>query len=450
MFQTINPYTQEVLATYQYADQATIEKTLETATLAQSSWQRKSFTERGELFTRLAQLLKGTAFRLATLIAKEMGKPIKEARAEILKCAWACDYYALNAEKLLAEEELKSDAAHSYLRYEPLGTILGIMPWNFPFWQVFRFVVPSLMAGNVAIIKHAPNTTGCGEEIADLFVAAGFPKGILQHLILDNEQVATLIANPQIHAVTLTGSETAGSSVAATAGKHLKKTVLELGGSDAFIVLEDADMELAVTTAVQSRMQNAGQSCIAAKRFLVAKNIKNTFIEALKPKLWALKFGNPLNEETEVGVIARQDLLEKLHLQVQTSIRKGAVLELGGFIHENFYAPTILSNVTAGMPAFDEELFGGVFAITTFENEQEAVTLTNQSKYGLAASIWSKDTTKASFLAKQLKVGAVFINALVRSDPRLPFGGIKNSGYGRELSYFGLKEFCNVKTIYVG
>ncbi|MFY7788954.1 MAG: NAD-dependent succinate-semialdehyde dehydrogenase, partial [Thermoflexibacteraceae bacterium] len=418
--------------------------------LAQSTWQRKSFAEKGEFFTHLAQLLRGTAFRLATLISKEMGKPIKEAKAEILKCAWACDYYALNAEKLLAEEELKSDATHSYLRYEPLGVILGIMPWNFPFWQVFRFVVPSLMAGNVAIIKHAPNTTGCGIEIADLFVAAGFPKGILQHLILDNEQVAEVIANPQISAVTLTGSETAGSSVAATAGKHLKKTVLELGGNDAFIVLKDADLELAVTTAVQSRMQNAGQSCIAAKRFLVAESLKTSFVEALKQKLWALKFGNPLNEETEVGVIARPDLLQKLHQQVQDSVSKGAVVELGGFIHDNFYAPTILSNVSAGMPAFDEELFGGVFSITTFADEATAVALANESKYGLAASIWSKDTTKASFLAKQLHVGAVFINALVRSDPRLPFGGVKNSGYGRELSYFGLKEFCNAKTIYIG
>jgi succinate-semialdehyde dehydrogenase/glutarate-semialdehyde dehydrogenase len=450
MFQTINPYTNEILETFEFQTNQEIENIVSKADNAYKTWRKTTIEQRADLFSRLAQVLRGNSNRLAILVSKEMGKPIKESRAEIIKCAWACEYYAMNTKKFLADEIIVSDATKSHVSFEALGCILAIMPWNFPFWQVFRFAAPALMAGNVAILKHSPNTSRCGLEIMDLFEMAGFPKGVFTTILADNEQIATVIANPIIKALTLTGSEKAGSSVAASAGKNIKKVVLELGGNDAFIVFADADLEQAVEIAVQSRMLNSGQSCIAAKRFLIEESILDKFVEKLRLRIMQLKFGNPMLEETEVGVIARKDLLEKLHQQVTDSVAKGAKLLTGGYIHQNFYAPTILINVQAGMPAFDEELFGGVFAISSFKTEFEAINLANESKYGLAATIWTQDIAKATLIAKELETGGVFINALVRSDPRLPFGGTKNSGFGRELSYFGIKEFVNIKTVYVG
>lgn len=449
MFQTINPYTNEVLENFEFYTDSEIQNLIEKAEKGYQTWRKTTFEQRANLFTRLAQLLRGNTQRLAILISKEMGKPIKEAKAEIAKCAWVCEYYAMNGAKFLANENIASDATKSYVSFEPLGCILAIMPWNFPFWQVFRFAAPAIMAGNVALLKHAPNTTRCGLEIMDLFKIAGFPTGIFTTILADNEQVTTIIENPIIKALTLTGSEKAGSSVAMTAGKNLKKIVLELGGNDAFIVFADADLEQAVEIAVKSRMLNSGQSCIAAKRFLIENRIHDIFVEKIRLRMMQLKFGNPLLEETEVGVIARKDLLEKLHHQVTTSIENGAKLMTGGYIHQNFYSPTILTQVKTGMAAFDEELFGGVFAITSFETVAEVIDLANHSKYGLAATIWTKDAAKALFIAQNIESGAVFINSLAHSDPRLPFGGIKNSGFGRELSQVGMKEFLNLKTVFI-
>lgn len=450
MLQSINPYNGEVLKNFETFTEAEIEVCLHKAAQAFETWQETTLAERVESFTKLAHLLRTNSGKLATLISTEMGKPIKESKAEIAKCVWTCEYYAFNAAKFLQKETCTSDAKNSYVSFEPLGCLLAIMPWNFPFWQVFRFAVPALIAGNVALLKHAPNTTLCGLEIAQLFIDAGFPIGVFQSLVIENEQVENIIAHSTVKAVTLTGSEIAGSKVATIAGKYLKKTVLELGGSDAFIVFADADLSAASEVAVHSRMLNSGQSCIAAKRFIVAAEVYDRFVQLIKQRIARLNIGNPLDEETEVGVIARADLLQNLHRQVTESVAKGATLVAGGTIKGNFYAPTLLADVKAGMPVFDEEVFGGVFAVCRFDTETEALALANQTKYGLAASIWTRQPEKAELLSKKLVCGAVFINALVRSDPRLPFGGVKNSGYGRELSHYGIREFVNVKTIFVG
>ncbi len=449
MLQSINPYTNEVLATFEAFSTSQIQACLQQAKAAFIHWKTVSLAVRSKKMTILANLLREKTEELAVLISKEMGKPIKEARAEIDKCAFCCDHYANFADEFLKPENCITNATKTYLVFEPLGCVLGIMPWNFPFWQVFRFAVPALLSGNVVLLKHATNTQLCSQSIEKLFVAAGFPLHCLQSLVIENEQVEQIIASPVVQALTLTGSERAGCQVAQLAGKYLKKTVLELGGSDAFIVLADANIDHAVTVAVQSRLLNSGQSCIAAKRFLVAKEVYEEFVNRLQAKIKTLTLGNPLDETTDIGVIARADLLQNLHQQVLTSIAKGAILVAGGKIDKGFYLPTILTNVCAGMPAFDEELFGGVFAISSFETEAEAIQLANASQYGLAASIWTRKTEKAELLARQLDCGAVFINALVRSDPRVPFGGVKNSGYGRELSYYGMKEFVNVKTVWV-
>jgi succinate-semialdehyde dehydrogenase / glutarate-semialdehyde dehydrogenase len=450
MFQLINPYNQEVLQSFYPLTAAQIAACLDKTTQASLLWKYTNWAERLEKIANISTLLRENAEQLATQITTEMGKPIVEAKAEINKCAVLCDYYVSHASAFFKPEVVEAGFKKSYVKFEPLGCVLGIMPWNFPFWQVFRFAIPALVGGNTVLLKHAPNTVGCGETISKLFEQAGFPLGVFQHLIIENEQVESLIAHAIVQAVTLTGSEKAGKQVAQIAGKYLKKTVMELGGSDAFIVLADAPLEKAVEVAVASRMVNSGQSCIAAKRFIVAEPVYEQFIDLLCKKMTTLKIGNPLDESTTTGVIARADLLHTLHRQVTESVTKGAKLLMGGKIEGNFYLPTLLADVKRGMPAFDEELFGGVFAVCSFKTESQALAFANDSSYGLAASIWTSQTEKAEELASKLECGAVFINTLAKSDPCLPFGGIKKSGYGRELSHYGIKEFVNIKTIVVG
>ncbi len=448
-FATFNPFNGRVIEEFEHHTDDHVIDLLSQSSQVFPHWRNTPLAFRGELFLKLADLLRNRTEGYAEAIVREMGKPIREARAEIGKCAWVCEYYAQNAEKFLANEPLASDASKSYLTYEPLGTVLAIMPWNFPFWQVFRFAAPALMAGNVALLKPAPNTTRCGLAIEELFRAAGFPPTVFQTLLADNDQVRHMIGSTFVQAVTLTGSERAGISVASAAGANIKKTVLELGGSDPFIVLEDADLAEAAKIAVQSRMINAGQSCIAAKRFIVSEKIVDKFVSLCKTAIERLVVGDPQDNRTEIGPLARPDLVEQLRIQVERSIRKGAQLVTGGTLEGNFYAPTLLANVKPGMPAFDQEMFGPVMAVSSFKTEEEAIELANQSDFGLGASLWTQQPEKAQKIIPQLEVGGVFVNAMVKSDPRLPFGGIKKSGYGRELSALGIREFCNIKTVYI-
>lgn len=449
-FKSIYPYTLEVKAEYELMNDKKISECLSLSEKAFKDWRRTSFTKRSGLMLRVADLLIQKRDDYAYIITTEMGKVLKEAKAEVEKCATSARYYAENAEKFLQDENMPSDASKSYVRYDPIGAILAIMPWNFPFWQVFRFATPYLMAGNVALLKHAPNVCGTALAIEKLFLEAGFPEGVFQTLIIETDMVENILQQNIVQGVTLTGSEFAGSAVAAIAGKVIKKSVMELGGSDPFIVLEDADMQKAAQVAMQSRMQNAGQSCIAAKRFITVGKAKNEFIHAFEEQIKKLQQGNPLEEHITTGPIARIDLAEKLEQQLQSSLQKGASLVLGGHRSNCNFQPSLLMNVHKGMPAFDEEMFGPVAAIIESKDEQEAVSIANASRYGLGASIWSRDTDKAQALAKDIDSGAVFINAMVKSDPRYPFGGVKKSGYGRELSYFGIREFMNIKTVYVG
>ena len=415
----------------------------------QLSWRNLSIQNRISFLPQLAQLLLENKEEYATCITTEMHKPISQAIAEVEKCALLCNYYYENAETFLATKNIKTDASESFVAYEPFGVILGVMPWNFPFWQVFRFAVPTLIAGNTVVVKHASNVPKSAELIQEIFEQAGFPKGCYQDLPISSNEVAVVIANPIIKAVSLTGSEQAGIAVAIEAGKHLKKCVLELGGSNAFIVLEDANLEKAVATAVNARMQNAGQSCIAAKRFLVHENIAGEFVAKFEVAIQNLKTGNPLDKQTQIGSLARVDLAEELEIQVQKSIQMGAKLIVGGNTKDAFYEPTILTNVTTEMPVFKEETFGPVAAIITFKTIEEAIKLSNQSEFGLGVSIFTQDIDFIKTKISSFNEGAVFINEMVKSDPRLPFGGIKKSGYGRELAEDGIKEFVNVKTVVI-
>jgi succinate-semialdehyde dehydrogenase/glutarate-semialdehyde dehydrogenase len=426
-----------------------METIIAIANETQILWNKKPLIDRLSFLPNLSLLLIENKEEYASIITREMHKPITQALAEVEKCALLCKYYYENAETFLATKSIKTDASESYVVYEPLGVILGIMPWNFPFWQVFRFAVPTLIAGNTVVVKHASNVPKCAELIESIFNAAGFPKGCYQNLPIPSNKVSDIIANPIIKAVSLTGSEQAGVAVATEAGKHLKKCVLELGGNNAFIILEDAFLEKAVAIAVNARMQNAGQSCIAAKRFLVHETILDTFIEKFKIAIQNLKNGNPLDKETQIGSLARVDLAEELENQVQKSIQMGAQLITGGKRYEAFFEPTILTDVTPTMPVFKEETFGPVAAITTFKTIDEAIELSNQSEYGLGVSIFTQDVDFIKTKISAFNEGAVFINEMVKSDPRLPFGGIKKSGYGRELSEEGLKEFVNVKTVVI-
>jgi len=422
---------------------------LHTAQSAFENWKKNSFTERVELLQKLKSVLLSNRMQYATLMTQEMGKPITQSLAEVDKCGWLCDFYAENAETFLQNQYTKTEAFQSFVTYEPLGVLLGVMPWNFPFWQVFRFAVPSIMAGNTVMVKHASNVPESAEIIESLFLESDFPLGIYQNLHIGSDKVADLIANPIIKAVSLTGSEHAGSAVAMQAGKYLKKTLLELGGSNAFIVCEDADLEKAVSIAVNARMQNAGQSCIAAKRFLIQQNVLDVFVEKYKSAVSELKTGDPMNPETQIGSLARVDLAVDLEKQVEQSVAMGAKVVLGGNRKEAFFEPTILTQVSPEMPVFKEETFGPVAAIIAFKTFDEAISLSNQSDFGLGVSVFTSNIDYIKTRIHEFNEGAVFINDLVKSDPRLPFGGIKKSGYGRELAREGILEFVNAKTVVI-
>ncbi|MFT4554237.1 MAG: succinate-semialdehyde dehydrogenase/glutarate-semialdehyde dehydrogenase [Chlamydiales bacterium] len=449
---TIDPASNQEICEYSEHTEAEIQEKVQQVHISSKQWSRTNIKERSKYFVKMASLLKERVEEYARLMTAEMGKPIKESRAEVKKCALVCEYYAENAEQFLQDEMIVSEAAKSFVSFEPLGVVLGIMPWNFPFWQVFRFAVPTVIAGNGVLLKHAANVSGSALAIEEIFCQVGLPKDLFKVLLISPDSVKAVIEDDRVHAVTLTGSEKAGMSVASIAGQALKKTVLELGGSDPFIVLEDADLMPCVEEAVTARMINGGQSCIAAKRFIVAESLLEEFCTLLKEKVQSLKIGDPFSETTDLGPMAREDILEVLNGQVQSSIQQGALLLHGGERIEGkgfFFPPTILTNVKKGMAVYEEETFGPIFAIIAVKNTEEALTIANDSKYGLGASIWTRDIAKATEMARQLEAGSVFINGKTVSNARLPFGGIKKSGYGRELSHYGIKEFVNIKTIYV-
>ena len=451
-FTTINPTTGKPMQTYDELTPDSAAAVIVKANEAWLSWRGTSFAMRAALMKKAATMLRERNRELALLMADEMGKPLAQGNAEVEKCAWACDYYADNAEQHLAPDVVRTESHKSYVAFEPLGVVLAIMPWNFPFWQVYRFAAPALMAGNVAILKHASNVPGCALAIERLFQEAGFPADAFRTLLIGSKHVQAVIEHPLVRAVTLTGSTPAGKAVAAQAGSVLKKTVLELGGSDPYLVLEDADLEAAVMTSVNSRLINAGQSCIAAKRFIVARPTIDEFTTRFVALMKSKTVGDPLAEGTEVGPQARHDLRDALHQQVRSSIERGASLLLGGEIPPGdgaFYPPTVLTKVKPGMPAYDEELFGPVAAIIEAQDEDDAVRIANDSIFGLGAAVFTRDLARGERVARRLEAGATFVNALVASDPRLPFGGIKESGYGRELGPYGIREFVNVKTVVV-
>jgi succinate-semialdehyde dehydrogenase/glutarate-semialdehyde dehydrogenase len=449
--QTINPATEQVLQSYDCLDELTVHKKIAAGHKSFQSWKLSSFVARKALMLKLAQLLQDKKDELALLMANEMGKPITAGKAEIDKCVWVCEHYAEHAEDYLRPRMIQTDMKKAQVCSIPLGVVFAIMPWNFPFWQVFRFAAPTIMAGNAAILKHAPVSSGTGNRIEALFLEAGFPKYLFQHLIVDNDGAAKIIEHPQVVAVTLTGSERAGSVVAAHAGKFLKKSMLELGGSDPYLVLDDADLDLAAHCIVASRLNNSGQVCIAAKRIIALASIKKELIEKITQCLLSFKMGDPLDPKTNLGPLARSDLRDTLHKQVEKSLKQGAKLLCGGIIPKGqgfYYPPTLLTHVLPGMPAFDEELFGPVIALISANNEQEAIAYANQSQYGLGAAVFTRDLENGERIATyEIDAGVCFVNAFVSSDPRLPFGGIKHSGYGRELSKEGILEFVNTKTI---
>jgi succinate-semialdehyde dehydrogenase/glutarate-semialdehyde dehydrogenase len=453
MLTAINPATGDMLKKYGELAPDEAAHRLEKAQQAFQAWRRTHFPERASLMKAASRILTENQNAYARIMALEMGKPVQSGRAEIEKCAWVCEFYAEHAEQMLKSEIVQADAYKSYVAYNPLGVILAIMPWNYPFWQVFRHVAPGLMAGNGVVLKHAANVPGCAEAIEDIIKKAGFADHLFQNFLMSSREVERLIQNPAIRAVTLTGSNAAGQAVAAQAGKMLKKTVLELGGSDPYIILEDADLEKTVESCVASRLLNSGQSCIAAKRFVVVEDLHKQFIEMFVEKMRSKKMGDPLDETVDIGPQARTDLREELHRQVIQSIEKGAVCLLGGGVPEGkgaFYPATVLSEVTKGMPAYDEETFGPVAAIIGVKNEKQALQVANDSAFGLGAAVFTRDRDRGERIAaNELEAGNCFVNAFVKSDPRLPFGGIKESGYGRELSHFGLKEFVNIKTVFI-
>ncbi len=449
---SVNPATGETIRDYPEHGPGEVKAILARALDAFHAWRGVPFAERRALMRGAAAELRRHQEDYARLMTAEMGKTFAAAKAEAEKCALCCEFYADHGEAFLAPEAVATDASRSLIRYDPLGPVLAVMPWNFPFWQVFRFAAPALMAGNVALLKHASNVPGCALAIEAIFKEAGFPLGCFQTLMIGSGAVDAVIADPAVKAVTLTGSEPAGMAVAAAAGRALKKTVLELGGSDPFIILEDADIQAAARTAAQARCINNGQSCIAAKRFIVVEPVAEAFEQAFLAAMGALRVGDPMDPATDVGPMARVDLRRELHDQVERSAAAGAVLRLGGKPMEGegaFYPPTVLTGVKPGMAAFDEETFGPVAAVIRAKDAGEAVSLANRSPFGLGASLWTKDLRRGEALATQIESGSVFINGMVKSDPRLPFGGVKRSGYGRELSAFGIREFVNIKTVWI-
>ncbi len=449
---SINPATNKVLREYDEHSADQINEIIDQVDDTWLKWRETDFAHRSDLMRKAAEYLRNHSEEYARLMALEMGKAVTEGRAEIEKCAWVCDFYAENAEKFLADEIMNSDASKSYVAYQPLGTVLAVMPWNFPFWQVFRFAAPALMAGNTGLLKHASNVPGCALAIEEVFREAGFPEHAFRTLMISSRLVEDVIVNPKVKAVTLTGSEPAGSAVASVAGRELKKTVLELGGSDPYIVLDDADIPSCVATASKARMINNGQSCIAAKRFIVDESKLSEFEDGMTRMMESLTVGDPLKQDTQIGPMARADLRDELHEQVRQSLEKGGKLLTGGKLMEGpgaFYPPTVITNVKKGMKVYDEETFGPVAAIIPVKNEEEAIEVANDSEFGLGGSVWSRDIGRAENVARRVVTGAMFVNGMTKSDPRLPFGGVKKSGYGRELSIFGIREFVNVKTIWI-
>jgi acyl-CoA reductase-like NAD-dependent aldehyde dehydrogenase len=453
MIVTIDPTTEAVLERIPTMDRAAIDAKLEAAARRAVTWGAAPIEERAPVLRAIAQRLRAERDGLAATAVREMGKPVVQARAEVEKCAWALEYFAEHARAMLAPQEAPSNAARSYVAFRPLGVVLAIMPWNFPFWQVFRAAAPAMMAGNTVLLKHAANTSRCALEIERIFRDAGAPEGLLGVLLARGEAIDELIADPRLAAVTLTGSERAGAAVAAAAGDVLKKCVLELGGSDPFIVLRDADLEAAAKTAVTARFQNNGESCIAAKRFIVEDAVHDEFIARFVELSAAQVVGDPMDERVAIGPCARADLRQTVHEQVLATIESGARLALGGRYFERagyFYEPTVVTNVVPGTRMFDEEVFGPAAAVVRASDREQALSLANASSFGLGSSLWTHDVDAAQAFAARVEAGAVFINGMVASDPRLPFGGVKRSGYGRELSAFGIHEFTNIQTVWIG
>lgn len=451
---SVNPATGKEIKTYKIDDEKKIARVLKASVKAQEEWRQASFRERAAVLRKIAKEIKSNKKKLAELATKEMGKPIAQSIAEVEKCAKNMEFYAKQGPDFIADEVVETEAKKSYVSYQPLGVVLAIMPWNFPYWQVFRAMGPILMAGNTMVLKHASNVGGCAKAIEKIVKDAGAPKGLFHTLIVPGSDVEPIIKDDAIAAVTLTGSTDAGKKVASVAAAHIKKQVLELGGSDAYIVLKDADMQLAVDTCVQGRLVNTGQSCVCAKRFVVEKEVKDEFETMMVAQMQAAKFGDPMDRKNRIGPMSRKDLRDELHEQVVDSVAKGAKLLCGGYIPEDdgaYYPPTVLTNVKKGMPAYDEELFGPVAAIIEAKDEEQAIKIANDTIYGLGGGIFSKNVKRAEQIAAtEIQAGNCFVNAFVHSDPKLPFGGIKQSGYGRELSKYGIREFTNIKTVFVG
>lgn len=453
-FSVINPTHGKVVGTYDRHAPDQVDAFIHDAHAAHLLWRNTDFSRRAECVEKIAAILRERKNEFATMMAEEMGKPIRSGKSELDKCAWVCDYYAENAERFLTSRPVDSDSRTSYIAHQPLGVILAVMPWNFPFWQVYRFLAPALMAGNGVVLKHAANVPGSALAIEEVFVDSGAPHGLFKTLLIGSEEVERVLENKQIVATTLTGSTAAGRAVASKAGEMLKKSVLELGGSDPYVILADADLDGAARACAQSRLINSGQSCIAAKRFVVVDGIHDEFVEKLAAEMEKYVMGDPTDERTDVGPQARADLRDELVQQVDKSIARGAKVVLGGTTPSgpgSFYPPTILSDVDKGMPAYDEELFGPVAAVIRAKNEEDAIHIANDSEFGLGAAVFTRDVERGRRIAEhELHAGCCSVNAFVKSDPRLPFGGIKNSGYGRELSDLGIKEFVNQKTICIG
>ena len=450
---SINPANNKILESHKEISTEKINQIINSSYNTYLEWRNESISYRSNMMRDLAELLKQKKEKLGALMTQEMGKPIKQSIAEAEKCAWVCEYYADNAERFLSKKEISTDSKKSFISFQPIGLVLAIMPWNFPFWQVFRFASPTLMAGNVGILKHASNVQGCAKQIEKLFLEAGFPEYAFSNLVIGSNKVSNVINNPLVRAITLTGSTPAGKSVASHAGSLLKKTVLELGGNDPYIILEDADLNNAVESCIAGRMLNTGQSCIAAKRFIVVKARLDEFIDKVEQKINNMKMGDPLDSNIDIGPMVNTDARDELHQQVLMSIEKGAKLISGGKIPESdgsFYPPTLLTNVEPGMSAFDDELFGPVAVIISAKDQAHAIDLANKTNYGLGAAIFTADIDKGEKIAiNELEAGSCFVNDFVKSDPRLPFGGIKESGYGRELSEFGILEFVNIKSVVI-
>jgi succinate-semialdehyde dehydrogenase/glutarate-semialdehyde dehydrogenase len=450
---SINPTTGQKIRSYTEYSRQKVEEMIQQAQKSFESWRRMSFAERGRLMSNAALVLRTHEDRYARLITEEMGKPLAQARGEIEKCAWVCDYYAKEAVNYLAPEKIKTDARNSFVTFDPLGIIFAVMPWNFPFWQVFRAAAPTLMAGNGMILKHASNVCGCALAIEEVFSEAGFPQGLFGTVLLSNQKAGDLIDHPFIKAVTLTGSTGAGKSIAGRAGSVVKKAVLELGGSDAYVVLEDADVDFAAQTCATSRLINGGQSCVSAKRFIVVAPIIEKFTEKFIAKMQASQMGDPMENGVTIGPLARHDLRDSLHQQVVKTVQEGARIALGGTIPDGpgaFYPPTVLTGVGRGMTAYHEELFGPVATIIEASDEKDAIRIANDTIFGLGSAVFTQDLERGARIASQeIQAGCCFVNDYVKSDPRLPFGGIKESGYGRELSSFGIREFVNIKTVYI-